>query len=153
MNSLKSPHAPVAAADPVLHLLSWLLSLALQKRMNLTKTIHKTPIDGRLVKLGAAEQEKQQKRPKYDAEYAWVSHPWTLPYWPHACTPLGNGPGDKDSHSIQPQQAAKVCTPQSYAQQALSGKGPQAQCLPLLVFACCCTPCISLHALLVVLLT
>lgn len=41
--------------------------------MNLTKTIHKTPIDASLTRQGWTEHEKQHPRPKYDTEYTWVS--------------------------------------------------------------------------------
>lgn len=41
--------------------------------MNLTKTIHKTPVDANLVRQGWTEQEKARIQPKYDRDYAWVS--------------------------------------------------------------------------------
>lgn len=44
-----------------------------QKRMNLTKTIHKTPVDANLVRQGWTEQEKARIQPKYDRDYTWVS--------------------------------------------------------------------------------
>jgi hypothetical protein len=49
------------------------LLLHLQKRMNLTKTIHKTPVDADLVRQGWTEQEKQRITPKYDKDFSWVS--------------------------------------------------------------------------------
>jgi hypothetical protein len=44
--------------------------------MNLTKTIHKTPVDANLVRQGWTEQEKARIQPKYDRDYAWVSELW-----------------------------------------------------------------------------
>lgn len=41
--------------------------------MNLTKTIHKTPVDSNLVRQGWTEQEKARIQPKYDRDYQWVS--------------------------------------------------------------------------------
>jgi hypothetical protein len=41
--------------------------------MNLTKTIHKTPVDADLVRQGWTEQEKQRITPKYDKDFSWVS--------------------------------------------------------------------------------
>lgn len=45
----------------------------MQKRQNLTKTIHKTPVDSNLVRQGWTEQERTRIQPKYDRDYAWVS--------------------------------------------------------------------------------
>lgn len=45
-----------------------------KKRMNLTKTIHKTPVDANLVRQGWTEQEKARIQPKYDRDYAWWQH-------------------------------------------------------------------------------
>lgn len=47
--------------------------------MNLTKTIHKTPVDANLVRQGWTEQEKARIQPKYDRDYAWVSVAWLGP--------------------------------------------------------------------------
>jgi hypothetical protein len=45
-----------------------------QKRLNLTKTVHKTPIGADLHKLGAITDDSITKRdPKYDEEGMFVS--------------------------------------------------------------------------------
>eukprot|EP00878_Enallax_costatus_P015263 GHUV01015981.1.p1 GENE.GHUV01015981.1~~GHUV01015981.1.p1 ORF type:complete len:142 (+),score=11.00 GHUV01015981.1:198-623(+) len=43
------------------------------KRMNLTKTLRKVPIDINLDRQGAAYEDKHQVQPKYDEEDMWVS--------------------------------------------------------------------------------
>lgn len=44
------------------------------KRMNLTKTLRKTPIDLNLDHHGAAYEDNHKVQPKYDDEDMWVSH-------------------------------------------------------------------------------
>lgn len=49
------------------------MACVLQKRMNLTKTLRKVPIDINLDRHGAAYEDKHKVEPKYDDEDMWVS--------------------------------------------------------------------------------
>lgn len=60
-----------------------------QKRMNLTKTLRKVPVDINLDRQGAAYEDKHQVQPKYDDEDMWVR------YTGSGCT------GDIDAQDLQ----------------------------------------------------
>ena len=48
--------------------------LALQKRLNITKTVRKAPINMEMQRVGAATDDSQKKKdPKYDHEERFVS--------------------------------------------------------------------------------
>jgi hypothetical protein len=105
-----------------------------QKRQNLTKTIHKTPVDANLVRQGWTEQERARIQPKYDRDYAWVS-----------CETQTRRRGHKEGYcrSCVSRSAGQPDT-QCTVEQQVEGMGhsswPAAGELRLLLFCCCPNP-------------
>lgn len=76
------------------------------KRMNLTKTLRKTPIDLNLDHHGAAYEDNHKVQPKYDDEDMWVSH---LGCWGTAGTLAeGNRTAEKSHRACH--LASSICS-------------------------------------------